>query len=78
MFFLFGCFYLHDCQIFHKISGDFTEGAPPVPIPNTVVKPFEVDGTLVARLWESRTSLDYFRPAGLLAGRAFLFKIEKA
>ena len=39
-------------QIF---SGDIAEGATPVPISNTEVKPFKVDGTVVAKLWESRT-----------------------
>lgn len=39
-------------------SGNLTEGATPVPIPNTAVKPFKVDGTVVARLWESRTLPD--------------------
>ena len=46
--------------IYDSFSGNIAEGATPVPIPNTVVKPFEVDGTLVARLWESRTLPDYF------------------
>lgn len=33
-----------------------TEGETPVPIPNTEVKPFKVDGTLVVRLRESRSA----------------------
>ena len=37
-----------------QISGDYTVGETPVPIPNTAVKPYEVYGTIVARLWESR------------------------
>ena len=41
-----------------KISGDYTEGATPVPISNTVVKPFKVDGTCLARDRESRTVPD--------------------
>jgi hypothetical protein len=38
-----------------NFSGNFTGGATPVPIPNTEVKPIEVDGTMVSRPWESRT-----------------------
>ena len=42
------------------ILGDSSEGVPPVPIPNTEVKPFSPDGTARASVWESRTSPDYF------------------
>jgi hypothetical protein len=35
--------------------GDDGEGEPPVPIPNTAVKPLSVDGTCRATGWESRT-----------------------
>ena len=34
--------------------GAHTEGETPVPIPNTVVKPFKADGSVVVRLCESR------------------------
>ena len=37
-----------------RLSGAHTEGVTPVPIPNTVVKPFEADGTWATQLWESR------------------------
>ena len=37
--------------------GDHNGGETPVPIPNTEVKAFEVDGTAFARRWESRTLL---------------------
>ena len=37
------------------ISGDNGEGDPPVPIPNTAVKPFSVDGTWTVGSWESRS-----------------------
>jgi hypothetical protein len=37
------------------LSGDNGEGDPPVPIPNTAVKPFSVDGTWTAGSWESRS-----------------------
>ena len=44
-------------------SGDHSEGVPPVPIPNTEVKPFSADGTAV--WWESRSSPDvFFYPEG--------------
>ena len=41
-----------------KISGDDGEGDPPVPIPNTVVKPFCADGTWLVTARESRSSPD--------------------
>ena len=37
------------------ISGDDGEGVPPVPIPNTEVKPFSADGTWLDTARESRT-----------------------
>ena len=39
-----------------KISGDNSERDPPVPIPNTEVKPLSADGTWLATARESRTS----------------------
>ena len=42
-----------------NFSGNFTGRATPVPIPNTEVKPIEVDGTMVTRPWESRTLPGY-------------------
>ena len=39
----------------YKFLGDHGEGEPPVPIPNTEVKPFSADGTAWATVWESRT-----------------------
>src|SRR5688500_4438947 len=42
------------------VSGDYTGGATPVPIPNTEVKPSRVDGTAGETLWESRTSPEFF------------------
>ena len=41
-----------------KISGDNSERDPPVPIPNTEVKPLSADGTWLATARESRTSPD--------------------
>ena len=41
-------------DIFRK-SGDYIVGVTPVPIPNTVVKPFRADDTWWEAAWESRT-----------------------
>ena len=40
------------------ISGDDGEGVPPVPIPNTEVKPFSADGTWLVTARESRSPPD--------------------
>ena len=42
----------------HKNSGDYGERVPPVPIPNTEVKPFSADGTWLETARESRTLPD--------------------
>ena len=42
----------------YTISGDNGEMDPPVPIPNTEVKPFSADGTWLETTWESRTLPD--------------------
>ena len=36
------------------ILGGDSDRVTPVPIPNTVVKPVNVDGTALVRVWESR------------------------
>ena len=41
--------------------GDRSEGVPPVPIPNTAVKPLSPDGTACASVWESRKSPNSYR-----------------
>jgi hypothetical protein len=41
------------------VCSDQSEGAPPVSIPTTVVKPLCADGTALVTAWESRTSLDH-------------------
>src|SRR5881296_2023664 len=38
-----------------RFSGDPTERATPVPIPNTEVKPLRADGTARATAWETRS-----------------------
>ena len=40
------------------ISGDYSKRDPPVPIPNTEVKPLSADGTWLATARESKTSPD--------------------
>ena len=40
------------------VSGDNSEGVPPVPIPNTEVKPFSADGTWLDTARENRTPPD--------------------
>src|SRR4026209_2948855 len=42
-----------------NVPGGHTGGAPPVPIPNTEVKPSKADATAAARQWESRTLPGY-------------------
>ena len=37
-----------------RFLGDHSEGDPPVPIPNTEVKPLSPDGTARASVWERR------------------------
>ena len=50
-----------------QFPGGNGEGATPVPIPNTEVKPFSADGTARAAGWESRT------PPGILLKPVFIF-----
>ena len=45
-------------QIQLTISGGDDEGVPPVPIPNTEVKPFSADGTWLETARESRSLPD--------------------
>ena len=47
-----------DCTDPRKNSGDNGERDPPVPIPNTEVKPFSADGTWLETTRESRTLPD--------------------
>ena len=46
-----------------SVPGGHTGGAPPVPIPNTEVKPSKADATAAARQWESRTLPGYKQKA---------------
>ena len=42
------------------ISGGNGEGVPPVPIPNTEVKPFSADGTWLDTARESRSPPEFY------------------
>ena len=65
----------------YKISGDYGERDPPVPMPNTEVKPFSADGTWLETTWESRT-LPYSMKKGLTPNGVgsffmeFIFKLK--
>ena len=54
----------------HTISGDYSLRVPPVPIPNTEVKPQHADGTWLETARESRSSPDSIADA--LKASAFL------
>ena len=62
---LSGVFQVTPCVVFKvrakkkdNISGDYSLRDPPVPIPNTEVKPQHADGTWLATARESRSSPD--------------------
>ena len=46
-------------EIGNKSSGGDAPGETPVPIPNTMVKTQEADGTMLETAWESRWLPDY-------------------
>ena len=48
----------NDFEVVDNFSGGLIEGATPVPISNTVVKPFGADDTILATVWESRSLPD--------------------
>ena len=56
----------------YKISGDYGERDPPVPMPNTEVKPFSADGTWLETTWESRTLPDSTKKSLRRMSGAFL------
>src|SRR3954467_362616 len=55
-----------------QVSGDPSERDPPVPIPNTAVKPLSPDGTARASVWESR-KLPGLLLKGSTSDRAFCY-----
>ena len=62
----------------YKISGDYGERDPPVPIPNTEVKPFSADGTWLETTWESKTLPDSMEKGLTPNGWAFfLFHLQR-
>src|SRR5438132_7380951 len=56
-----------------RFSGDPTERATPVPIPNTEVKPLRADGTARATVWETRSLPGIKTPRSRKARRGFCF-----
>ena len=56
-----------------NVPGGHTGGAPPVPIPNTEVKPSKADATAAERQWESRTLPGYKKKPAGESQQAFLF-----
>ena len=62
----------------YTISGDNGERDPPVPIPNTEVKPFSADGTWLETTWESRTLPDSMKKDSPLTGWVlFSFHLQR-
>src|SRR5213078_4905859 len=56
----------------NKFPGGHRGRVPPVPIPNTEVKPATADGTASAGVWESRSLPGIFpKPDARRSGRAF-------
>ena len=62
-----------DKTIPERNSGDYGERDPPVPIPNTEVKPFSADGTWLETARESRTLPDSKEKSSASAGLFFDF-----
>ena len=60
-----------DKTIPERNSGDNGERVPPVPIPNTEVKPFSADGTWLETARESRTLPDPKERSSADAGLLF-------
>ena len=58
---------------YNQVLGDPSEGDPPVPIPNTAVKPLSPDGTARASVWESRKLPGYIRSPSRKAGASVVF-----
>ena len=54
-----------------QFSGDSTERATPVPIPNTAVKPLRADDTARATAWESRSLPEISRGPSSRGGPVF-------
>ena len=68
----------HKTYLVKSVPGGHTGGAPPVPIPNTEVKPSKADATAAARQWESRTLPGYKKKPAGESQQAFLFRITSS
>ena len=64
---------MKDCTDPSQFSGDNGERDPPVPIPNTEVKPFSADGTWLETTWESRMLPDSMKKNPPLMGVGSFF-----
>ena len=51
-------------------------GETPVPIPNTMVKPYSADGTALATVWESRWLPDFYEEKAVVAKQLTRFANE--
>ena len=56
-----------------NFPGDYGEGEPPVPIPNTAVKPLCADGTCRVTGWESKSLPGVILKRKFREYRGFLF-----
>jgi hypothetical protein len=65
-------------QLVIRFPGDPSEGATPVPIPNTVVKPLSADGTAWATAWESRSLPGAFLESPPQGGLSFFGRTRVA
>ena len=61
--------------LYHSRFGGNGEEGPPVPIPNTEVKLFIVDGTARAAWWESRMPPTYYKPFKVNALKGFFISL---
>ena len=69
---------MKDCTNPSQFSGDYGERDPPVPMPNTEVKPFSADGTWLETTWESRTLPDSMKKDSPLMGWVlFSFHLQR-
>ena len=62
----------------HRISGDYSLRDPPVPIPNTEVKPQHADGTWLETARESRSSPDSNKASSMKVPLFFALKLPCA
>ena len=64
-------------KVHTRYSGGNGEGEPPVPIPNTEVKPFSADGTWLETARESRTLPDPTKRTDSIESVLFLLSMNE-